>query len=518
MYFGIIKKREVCEQIAIDGISFTDTKTNYSGRINILVQSSRGNDWFQVRNSSYLFHRSWIELLVDDDEYGILNWTNHAGNSSYELYDRTRYDEDSVFVTYDGHVISSVNVERRDNEIDTENISSFPMDRRVIICPHCGISVKRFHLLRDNGNYYCEHCFYEKGDRCSICGNETECKDVEGQKVCPDCEHKIVTCSICGKVTLQGTTVDDIEYCNKCITKMKVLKKIVTCESCGTAYHADSDNYSKKSRLCSICRFKMRVNGRIQQYSYKPTPLFKVGDQDDTLFYGVELEVITPGFRDDISRMLQYKVNDDDEFVYCKFDRSIGNEGMAGFEIVTHPFNMSWLKSDEGTRKLNDILNVKKFGCKSFQTNTCGMHVHMSKNSFENDHLYKFLYMIFNHKEFCITISDRTNISKVDRYCSFEPDHSIERLARERINETGDARHKAVNLSNANTVEIRIFRGTLDIKRFMKNLEFCQSMFDFTKVCNNNQLNVSEYKKFIVTNSSTYPNLYSFLVEKKEIV
>ena len=42
-------------------------------------------------------------------------------------------------------------------------------------------------------------------------------------------------------------------------------------------------------------------------------------------------------------------------------------------------------------------------------------------------------------------------------------------------------RYVAINLKNSQTIEIRIFRGTLNFNSFMKNIEFAHALFMYTK-------------------------------------
>ena len=162
-------------------------------------------------------------------------------------------------------------------------------------------------------------------------------------------------------------------------------------------------------------------------------------------------------------------------------------------------------------------MDLRKYNCRSFDTNTCGMHVHMNKDVFTETQLYKYLYFIFNNKNFIITISEREDMNKVNRYCSFEPEKDIITLAKERTNSPGDYRHKAVNLNCPNTVEVRVFRGTLNYGKFMKNIEFCKSLYDYTQICSIRDLTVDRYKEFIKNNEKRYSYLFGFLTDKKEI-
>lgn len=74
-----------------------------------------------------------------------------------------------------------------------------------------------------------------------------------------------------------------------------------------------------------------------------------------------------------------------------------------------------------------------------------------------------------------------------------------------------------MNLSPPYTIEFRIFASTTSYEEFSKNLEFVQSMVDFTKPSAVNVTSLKDfgkqevYLKFVKENRKTYPNLFQFL-------
>jgi len=72
----------------------------------------------------------------------------------------------------------------------------------------------------------------------------------------------------------------------------------------------------------------------------------------------------------------------------------------------------------------------------------------------------------------------------------------------------GHSRYTAINICNTNTIEIRIFRGTLAPGSFFKNIEFCAALFEFTRDNKNTDLN--NFKQFI-QNRAEFKNLAKFI-------
>ena len=148
-------------------------------------------------------------------------------------------------------------------------------------------------------------------------------------------------------------------------------------------------------------------------------------------------------------------------------------------------------------------------GMKSFKTDTCGIHIHMSKKAFSKLHLYKFLRFFRENTAFVAKISQRTS-ENLDQWSTLNSDESI--LYQAKHGKTCE-RYVAVNLGPPDTVEIRIFRGNLLETAFRKNLEFCKALFDFTAVSSSSSLTAIHFHKFVVKNKKQFPNLLAFLLK-----
>lgn len=150
-------------------------------------------------------------------------------------------------------------------------------------------------------------------------------------------------------------------------------------------------------------------------------------------------------------------------------------------------------------------------------TNTCAVHVHMSKKAFTTYHLYKFI-------DFINIPTNITFINKIagrdireTTYCSpfIKPDFSkkdntktLAEIAK-RKNNCDFSRYTAVNLSKENTVEVRIFNGTMEPQIFFSYIEFLYSLFLFTKENSLHDCTVKNYKTFIKGQRKLYTNIYN---------
>lgn len=188
------------------------------------------------------------------------------------------------------------------------------------------------------------------------------------------------------------------------------------------------------------------------------------------------------------------------KFAIAKRDGSMSN----GIEFVSLPMSLSlhqksWASFFEAVNK--EGLVVRK---------TCGMHVHVSRGLLTNlqvGKILQFLHTPLNSKLVCL-IAGRTPPKK---YANLESPYRVKDCLRM------SQRYSAFNLTNAHTVEFRIFKGVSAENRFLANLEFCAALVSFCAPANTSlrELTAKNFLQFVSRNASMYRNLEAFLVAKR---
>jgi len=240
----------------------------------------------------------------------------------------------------------------------------------------------------------------------------------------------------------------------------------------------------------------------INSYSYRPSMKFcsLSNENSNAPFFGIELEVErknSKGLKHKyMAGMIQH------EHWYFKTDGSLTD----GFEIVTHPMTFNYIQQNEKTFTDSLRLLVEN-GYNSYDANTCGMHIHISKNNFTTWHLYRFLKFFVENKEFIVSISQR-KMEKLRKWANIEEDSDSSLIYKAKKKDGNNERYVAINLQNKATLEIRIFRGTLNINSFMKNIEFAHALFMYTK--ENKDISLGGFKLYI-DSSCDYSNLKKFI-------
>ena len=115
-------------------------------------------------------------------------------------------------------------------------------------------------------------------------------------------------------------------------------------------------------------------------------------------------------------------------------------------------------------------------GYKSHDTKTCGIHVHFNRSFYKkNDELYtsRLLYLVdkfWNQ----IVIFSRRNVYSMDRY-ALKKDQSVKEFYKKNQSGLHEDHYYSLNISNIDTIEFRMFKGTLKIDTFMAILEFVRN-------------------------------------------
>jgi hypothetical protein len=267
----------------------------------------------------------------------------------------------------------------------------------------------------------------------------------------------------------------------------------------GPEYYEDEEDEDEDEDDCDMDA------ACINSYSYRPAMKFhKLSNENENApFFGLELEVERKN-----SNGLKHKYMAGlikNEHWYFKTDGSLTD----GFEIVTHPLTFNYIKQDEKTFADSLKLLVEN-GYNSYDANTCGMHIHISKGNFTTWHLYRFLKFFVENKEFIVSISQR-KMEKLKKWANIEDDNDTSLIYKAKKKDGNSERYVAINLKNTATIEIRIFRGTLNINSFMKNIEFAHALFMYSK--ENKEVTLDGFKMYIES-SCDYSNLKKFITLK----
>ncbi|MCR4645331.1 MAG: amidoligase family protein [Oscillospiraceae bacterium] len=342
---------------------------------------------------------------------------------------------------------------------------------------------------------------------CDICGREMEEGEgvwVGDQLVCEDCfEDGGTTCDHCGENIWISDAVqdDDMTLCQTCYDDY-----YHRCECCGRIIHDNNTYWRGDYPYCEPCYEDF--DDEIEDYHYKPQPRFLgTGDR----YLGVELEVDCGGKDDDNAKILKDLANADGERIYIKSDGSLDD----GFEIVSHPMTLDYHMNNMDWETL--LQEAVRMDYRSHQTSTCGLHIHVNRNAFVENQaeqevvIGKILYFIEKHwnEVFCFSRRSKHNMNRwAARYGYEKTGEEILKKAKE----SGHGRYCAINLCNYDTIEFRLFRGTLKLNTFLATLQFVDTICDVAFSMSQTDLEALSWSEFV--SHIEYPELVQYLKER----
>lgn len=348
---------------------------------------------------------------------------------------------------------------------------------------------------------------------CAYCHEEIKLEDAvvfDGRYICKTCYHEsTVTCDDCGRVILCHDAESDARrtLCRSCFTS-----HYLRCDSCnciipdGQAFYLDDD---EDTPLCGCCYDLRNQSHTIRSYYYKPTPVFcGTGPR----YFGVELEIDDGGESDVNASKLLNATDSAAEYFYIKHDGSLED----GMELVSHPAD---LKSHMDVLPWPEVMDeAVDLGYRSHETKTCGLHIHINRSSFgetakEQDAVIaRLLYFVENHWNEILKFSRRTAY-QMERWAARygRKDHPKEVL--DIAKKAPSGRYSCINLTNNDTVEFRMFRGTLRWNTFAATLQFVDALCDVAAGYSDESLSELSWSDF-VRGLTRFPELVQYLKER----
>ena len=237
-----------------------------------------------------------------------------------------------------------------------------------------------------------------------------------------------------------------------------------TCSECGKHY-LKADHMICESGKCQTCEHPdIRIYGyHCWQEGF--TPNYVEGeDKNSTVTFGTEVETQGP----DRNRRFVAPYRD---IWHLERDGSIGD----GFEMISQPMSLAYVKAhkDDFEKMFNDLQNN---GQKGHDASGCGLHVHINRGAFKsNKAIQRFKAMVHGMRTEMEKFARRSS-SSYYHYYNVPKNFSYDDISL--IDD--DGHHVAVNTANRtsskNTIEVRIFKSTLNVVTYIATLEFVNNL------------------------------------------
>lgn len=329
-------------------------------------------------------------------------------------------------------------------------------DENYYSCEKCNDLVHSDDIHCADDSCYCESCYDSIYCNCEDCGEVIRIYDSysndTGCNICESCYDNYSTCSSCGE-TIHN---DNSNYCSECSETF--------CNSCSCECN-DSDNEDNINLDDHANALISKGKHAIADYHAETNWEFKSDklDTQNAPYFGLELEIECKD-KDQSAKKVGQLIKGN---AIVTHDGSLTN----GFEIVFTPHKY------QSFRKLNFkhiLKEISRTQATSHDSGTCGLHIHLERKSwFNTSYLFKGYWYTnadLYQKFYNLLYEDITKLSRrtpeqIANYCTFQTSRG--------------SRYSAVNLTPDNTVEIRIWRGTLNPRRFKANIQFTLAVYDF---------------------------------------
>ena len=201
------------------------------------------------------------------------------------------------------------------------------------------------------------------------------------------------------------------------------------------------------------------------------------------------------------------------QYALCENDGSLDN----GFEIVT-----GWTGLDVHAKQL-EFFKSQWRSVRSHDTSTCGLHVHICKSDMTLYHASKLVLFINSpdNEKLVHTIARRSSESYAkifDKKSNMRWLKDANRYERrcDKLSNLNQDRYEALNFQNSETIEFRLFKGSLKYQTIMACLEFTYASWFFTKDASQSDLSTDKFLDFISApeNKADTINLRAYLLSK----
>ena len=229
-------------------------------------------------------------------------------------------------------------------------------------------------------------------------------------------------------------------------------------------------------------------------YSYK-SKFLDDRNREANPHIGFELEVRCPSWDDvnDCFLDADSDLNNGEQRFCYEDDCSIG----SGFECISRPADLKyWMDNFHNIE--NACRTMVSDGCVSHNGGRCGLHVHIDRNYFgsskASDELSeaKMLWLFEKHWDNMVKFSRRRNFTYCSKLRTFG--NTIPQLVKY-DKEEACGHYTAVNIGNNDTIELRLWRGSLRPGTIKATLKFSVRLAELVKnvsVCRLNEMTFEE--------------------------
>ena len=389
-------------------------------------------------------------------------------------------------------------------------------------CYECEeIHAREDGVTEDSEGYlYCDGCRDRTLTKCTNCNRWFRPDDithydgsegVEGQDLCDHCEDILTrTCDCCDEQVLISTMEHD--GCDTSICRGCYEAYYTYCSRCDRLVHIDNEVYVEETdeHLCHSCyeEYEESLPGKVRPYHNRPRLHFNHAPGEATgCFIGCEIETEKGNYDSRRKIVADYG----EKLFYMNKDGSLNSDGI---EIISQPMSLKFFNEFKFEKMFSDLV---KAGARAHEAEHCGLHVHLSRKWFgedteeqaENigrltaliDKVWKDYFRFSRRRPGQLQWCKKPGEDSTGKKECLTELASVSDIGTvyKKLGKVTGSRYEAVNTTNKNTVEFRIFRGTLNPVTFRASIQLCIRMIEYVKEAKDNKSwswkNLLEFKE-----------------------
>lgn len=205
---------------------------------------------------------------------------------------------------------------------------------------------------------------------------------------------------------------------------------------------------------------------------------------------------------------------------YCRNNHYVSCEDCGrlndGMELVTHPMSLDYHMNSMPWKEV--VSKAVSLGYRSHKTNTCGLHVHVSRKAFGEDKaeqdtaISRVLFFVERFWQELLKFSRRTE-AQINRWAARYGMKDDPKQVMSAAKEKNMGRYACINLCNYSTIEFRIFRGTLKYNTIIATLQLVSRICTMAAEMTDEDFTALSWPEFV--SSVTEPELITYLKERR---
>ncbi len=188
-------------------------------------------------------------------------------------------------------------------------------------------------------------------------------------------------------------------------------------------------------------------------------------------------------------------------------------------EIVSHPMTLNY---HINYMPWQDVLETAiRLGYSSHKTDTCGLHIHVNKKSLgdtqqlQEERISRILYFVEHHWEELLKFSRRTEY-QMNRWAARYGYKNNPAEMIEHAKKHSNGRYSCVNITNYETIEFRMFRGTLKLNSLIAAIQLVDIICEMANTFSDDEIKSIGWTEFAESiDTEEYPELITYLKERR---